>query len=41
MFSPEITYRQVIQIYSFLEYKLAKIEKLLYTTSSYNWDFHG
>jgi hypothetical protein len=35
-FSPEITYRHVIRIFSFLVYKLTKIEKLLYVTSSYN-----
>jgi hypothetical protein len=40
-FSPEITYGHVIRIFGFLEYKLAKMKKLLYITSSCNSEFHG
>jgi hypothetical protein len=41
-FFPEITYRHVIRIFSFLEYILTKIEeKLLYATSSYSCGCYG
>jgi hypothetical protein len=38
---PEITYRHVIRIFYLSECKFAKIEKRLYITSSYNWNFQG
>jgi hypothetical protein len=36
LFSPEVTYRHVIQASIFLQYKLTKIEKLLRTIVMYN-----
>jgi hypothetical protein len=31
----------VLRIFYFSEWKFAKIEKILYVTSSYDWNFQG